>query len=382
MPPKKRGKKGPAKKSTRQRKLSLEERIKNAYSTPGHPIAFSAPATVGEHFNISTEKAKNILQEIDSYTLHREYKQPRVYNPFYVHGRREQVQADLIEVGKISKENDGVRYLLLLIDIFTKKIWIYPLKAKGGEQVVSALKLWLSGRDTKAKVFLTDRGKEFCDRRVQTLLRDNGIEWQPGKGMMKAAIAERANKTIQILIYKYLSSAETVRYIDQLSDLVKTYNNRPHRTLKGMTPNEADKPQNEGKIQAIFHERYKHLASMRKRPKYSVDTIVRVKTDSSRISSSRRAYAEQFHGEFYRIVRINRTQAVPMYYLRAMDDGENIEGAFYAEEIQPVRGDLWKIEKTLDERVRRGIPEVLVKWKYLSDKWNEWIPKSNIESVF
>jgi transposase InsO family protein len=369
-----------------QEEGTLAERVKADYSTPGHPVAYASPATVARFYNISQERAKSILNQVDTYTLHREYKKPAQFNPFYVHKRREQVQADLIEIGAIAKENDGVRYLLLLIDVMTKKVWVYPLTDKRGVSVSEALSKWISslGRRNLPKLLLSDLGKEFIASSVQEKLRANKIKWQSGKGMSKAAVAERANKTIQVLIYKYLTDRETLRYIDVLPQLVATYNGRGHRTLKNMSPDEADKPENEGRVQEIFHDRYEKLAKKKAnvKPRLKIDALVRVKTDSSRISSSRRAYAEQFHGEFYRIIRINRTMPVPMYHLRALDDGEFIDGGFYAEELQPVEGDLWKIESVLDERTRRGKKEIKVKWKYFGDRWNEWIPASNVQKVF
>jgi len=366
---------------------SLAAKIQTDYTSPGHPIAYSSPAAVAQFYNISRERAASILNRVDTYTLHREYKRPSQFNPFYVHGRREQVQADLIEIGSIAAHNDGVRYLLLLIDIMTKRVWLYPLENKRGASVAAALRRWideLGGADLP-KLALTDLGKEFIAREVQDLLQSHKIAWQSGKGMSKAAVAERANKTIQVLIYKYLTDKETLRYLDVLPQLVQTYNSRPHRMLDKMSPAQADLPENEARLQEIFHKRYQKLAMKKAavKPKFKVDTLVRVKTDSSRISSSRRAYAEQFHGDFYRIVRINRSMPVPMYHLRALDDGEYIDGGFYAEELQPVEGDLWKIESVLDERtLKNGVKEIKVKWKYFGDKWNEWIPASNVESVF
>ena len=366
-------------------RVASDESIKSAYTTPGHPVAFSAPATVANHFAISEDRARRILEDVDTYTLHREWKKPPLTNPFYVHGRRKQVQSDLIDIAKIAATNDGVRFLLLLIDVMTKKVWIYPLKTKSGREVEEGLRKWLGdlGGD-KPEVCLTDSGKEYKNRSVQELFRSEGIEWQAAKGLTKAAVAERANKTIQVLIYKYLSDAEQTRYLDKLESLVQTYNSRPHRTLEGMTPDEADEPENEARVQEIFHRKYSKLAEARSKrtPKFKVGNLVRVKILPRAISSSRRAYAEQFHGSFYRVVRINRTMPVPMYYLRALDDGEFIDGGFYSQELQRVSGNLWKIEKILGRRKRRGVNEIHVKWRYFGDQWNEWIPETNVERVF
>ena len=358
------------------------ERVTRAYTKPGHPVAFSAPARVAEHFRISKEKAREILEHSEGYTLHREYKQPRQYNPYYVHGRREQVQADLIDTNLISARNDGVKFLLVLIDIFTKRVWLYPLENKRAVTMRNVLRQWLNSLDVAPAKLMTDRGWEFANAPVRQLLASHNVEWQPANGMLKACIAERVNKTLQILIYKYLSENETTRYIDVLPQLVDTYNKRGHRTLENMSPLEADLPENEARVQAIFHERYEKLGRERKPPKFEVGTLVRIKVLAKKITNEARAYAEQFKGEYFKIARINRTVAVPLYYLRSVDDGELIEGGFYANELQRIRGDVYKIETVLRRRVRRGVREIFVKWKYFGPRWNEWIPADSVVRVY
>jgi transposase InsO family protein len=365
-----------------QAERNREIRISDAYTTPGHPIAFSAPNRVAKFFKISPAKAKKILQSVEGYTLHREFKQPKIYNPYYVHKRREQIQGDLIDVSRMADSNGGITFLLVLIDIFTKRLWVFPLKDKKAANTDRALKSWIRSLDVLPKKIMTDRGTEFTNNRVQQLLRSHRIKWQPANGTLKACIAERVNKSLQILIYKYLSQNETVNYIDELSNLVKTYNERGHRTLEGMTPLEADRPENESRVQEIFHEKYEKMARNRKKPKFKIGDLVRIKTDPKKITSSARAYAEQFHGEYFNIMRINRTLPIPMYYLRSTDNGDLIEGGFYAEELQKISGDVYKIERVLEERTENGRRELKVKWKYFGEDWNEWIPAENVTRVF
>lgn len=360
----------------------LKRRVQAAYVNPGHVVAYSAPATVAKHFGISKATAKKWLEELDGYTLHREYKQPKYYNPYFVHGRREQVQADLIDVSKIAGQNDGVRFLLVLIDIFTKKVWVYPLERKTQGQMKEALTRWLASLRVRPAKLVTDQGTEFTNRPVQQLLRANHIGWQAALGTLKAAVAERVNKTLQILIYKHLSARETTRYVDVLQQLVRTYNTRPHRTLEGMTPEEADRPRNEERVQAIFHDRYYKIGLRRRHSlPLKVGDMVRIKTEAKKITSSSRAYAEQFHGEYFTIARINRTLPIAMYHLRSMDTREMIRGGFYANELQRQRGDTWKVERVVQRRTRNGVRQALVKWKYFGDQWNSWIPEAELRAI-
>lgn len=363
--------------------MTLKDDVLRAYSTPGHPVAYSAPGTVARYFNISESKAKEILEHAEAYTIHREYKQPKIYNPFYTHERREQVQGDLIDVSSIAIANEGIKFLLLLIDIFTKKVWVYTLKNKSAASMVRALRGWLDSLGVKPKILASDRGLEFSNQAVQDLLRRNNVGWQALGGTMKAAVAERANKTIQILIYKYLTDRETTRYIDKLQSLVQTYNKRGHHTLKGLSPDEADQVENEGEVQAIHHARYEKISRNRKvNLPFKLGDIVRIKTLAKKVSSSNRAYAEQFKGEYFRVMRINRTLPIAMYYLRSLDTGEMIEGGFYAQELQRQRGNVYKIERVIRRRVRRGVREMYVKWKDFGPQWNEWIPETDIVATY
>lgn len=196
----------------------------------------------------------------------------------------------------------------------------------------------------------------------------------------KAALAERANRSIQILIYKHLTANESLRFIDVLPQLVRTYNNRGHRTLNYMTPNEASQPQNEVRVRGIHMQRYASIR--RKKPTLRLGAMVRVKTDSNAISPARRAYAEQFHGEYFTIMRINRRLPIPMYYLKSLDTGESIKDGFYANELSEVQGEVFKIEKVLKERMRAGKRELLVRWKWFNSMHDSWIPATDIVQVY
>ncbi len=359
---------------------TLEQRVARLFVTPGHPTAYSAPNRVAKFHGITPAKAREILEGVEGYTLHREFKQPKLYNPYYVRERRKQVQGDLIDIAQLARKNRGVRFLLLLIDIFTKRVWVYPLKDKTAASTSNALREWLTDIDVAPSVLMTDKGTEFTNRRVQDLLRSNNVQWQQALGTMKACMAERANKTLQILLYKYMSEKETETYIDALPALVDTYNERGHRTLEGMSPNEADRPENEDRVRAIFQSRYTKIADQARSVKFAVDDLVRIKTDPKKITSEARAYAQQFKGEYFKIVRINRTLPNPLYYLRSTDTGEDIIGGFYASELQRVKGEVYRIERVLRRQVRNGVRMMRVKWKYFRDP--EWIREADVVQVF
>ena len=353
----------------------LKERVLRAYSSPGHPIAFSGLDAVADFYKISKRKAQEILRHSDAYVLHKEFKKPAKYNPYFIYRRRQLIQGDLIDIQQIKTENNNVQHLMLLIDAFTKKMWVYPLKDKRGITVLTAIRQWVNSLDRRPEIFETDQGREFNNREVRAYLESKGIEQQFAIGTCKAAMAERANKTLQELIFKYLTHTESLSYIDKLRAFVDTYNKRKHRTVQ-MSPNEADKVQNERRVLGIHMQNWAKIN--RKQPKLKLGDMVRVKTAAKAIHSSRRAYAEQYNGEYFRIVRINRRLPIPMYYLRSMDSGDFIEGGFYSNELSVVRGNVFKIDRVLQRRVRGRQRQVLVRWKYFGQAHDEWIPERTL----
>ena len=67
--------------------------------------------------------------------------------------------ADLVEMGKLSKFNKGYKYLLTVIDVFSKYGWIIALKNKTGDSVASALRLIFKQDGRKPTRLWTDKGK-------------------------------------------------------------------------------------------------------------------------------------------------------------------------------------------------------------------------------
>ena len=100
-------------KMTKQQAL---EDLKNRYSTPGDPLYMSGITGIKNQFKnlLSIKDIKNFLATSRAYTTHFEFKPP-VYNPYYIRKLRQMIQVDLTEFSKISKYNDGYKFLLVAI---------------------------------------------------------------------------------------------------------------------------------------------------------------------------------------------------------------------------------------------------------------------------
>ena len=141
-------------------------------------------------------------------------------------------ESDLVDVQSLSKYNDKYRYLLTVIDVFTKYLHIVPLRSKTGTAVASAFQSVFNDSRYTTKQYKrrpiwvqTDKGKEFVNRSVQDLLKHEGIQFHVCKNPdIKCSVIERAHRTIRDKLYKYFTFKNTYRYIDVLDKFVKAYN--------------------------------------------------------------------------------------------------------------------------------------------------------------
>ena len=160
-------------------------------------------------------------------------KYSKIVSPQYMFS----VQMDLADVVKNHVLNGHIKYLLFIIDVFSRKLWIIPLKSKKSDKVLSVLKEWIN--EHKPKNITTDPGLEFANNKFKQFLKEKNIKlWLSRAGHKnQTAIVERVIRTIRNKIKKYLDAYNTKVWIDVLNDIVDNYNNTVHKSL-GITPNE------------------------------------------------------------------------------------------------------------------------------------------------
>ena len=132
----------------------------------------------------------------------------------------------------ISKFNKGFRFLLCVIDIFSKYAWVVPLIDKKGISIVNAFQKIIKESDKKPDKIWVDKGREFYNNSCKKWLKDNDIEVYSIHNEGKSVVTERFISTLKNKIYKYMTSISKNVYIDKLDYIVDEYNNTYHRTIK------------------------------------------------------------------------------------------------------------------------------------------------------
>ena len=163
------------------------------------------------------------------------------------------------------KDNNGIKYLLTVIDIFSKFVWIGPLKRKTGQEVAITFSSIL--KESRPSKTCVDRGREFYNNDVQKLVGLYSTENEE-----KSCIIERCNRTIMENMFKYLSANNTRKYVDVLDLLVDQYNNTVHSSIK-RTPKEASRKENENKV---WRNLYPEFGGKTLTQKFSIADNVRI----------------------------------------------------------------------------------------------------------
>ena len=154
--------------------------------------------------------------------LHKPIRRTFIRRRVYANGIDEMWAADLVEMGKFSKWNNGVRYLLMVIDVFSKFGWIEPLKNKKAESIVEAFnKILKTGR--KLKYLWSDKGLEFWNRDFKKLLDEKGISLYSTENEEKSSVVERWNGTMKNNLWKFFTASNSTSYLDFLPALLDKY---------------------------------------------------------------------------------------------------------------------------------------------------------------
>lgn len=169
--------------------------------------------------------------------------------------------ADIVDMQYYASSNRGYKYILMIIDVFSKYGWAIPIKTKKGIEVCNAFKmLWKQKQQHEAKNFAavpkmlwTDKGKEFLNKEMNTLLQKYNVHLYWTENEEKSCVVERWNRTIKQMMWKYFTKNETGVYINILPKLIEKYNNTYNHAIK-CTPTDARKPSN---YKHVFDALYK-----------------------------------------------------------------------------------------------------------------------------
>jgi hypothetical protein len=349
--------------------------LKKIFYDPSNPASFS---TLEKLYDATGRKIKKSviqkwLQKQKAYTLHKPRRKRFKRNYYDLTNFSDLWQSDLICWESLASQNDGYKYILVVIDVFSKFAYTVPLKAKTADSIIEAFKLIFEKTDLKPMQLSTDKGGEFRNKKFQMFMKKNNIRYDVVEDdQNKSSVAERFIRTITTLIHKYFSAFDTTRYVDILQKLTHSYNRRKHRSI-GMAPVEV----NETNILQVHANLNKHRKKLMKSPKCKVGDYVRVSKNKHLFEKN---YTPNYSHEVFRVDKVILREPI-VYKLKDLME-EEISGIFYEPEVQKITFDEnteYLIDKIMKTRTKLGRKESYVSWQGWPDKFNSWIDSKLIK---
>ena len=177
---------------------------------------------------------------------------------------------DFLDLKDYGPENNrGYKYVLVVIDNFSKYGWTTSLKNKNAQTIKDSFENILISSKRKPNLLEGDRDRGFYNTIFQDFLNKNNIKLYSRKSSFGSVFAERFNRTIRDLLKKIVFERGDGNWIDVLPTITKQYKNRVHSSKK-LSPKDASLKKNEGYV-------YKNLLHKRKKikPKFQMNDLVR-----------------------------------------------------------------------------------------------------------
>lgn len=308
------------------KKLDME-----VYKDISHPAAYGGIDALQKASNASKQQVKKFLGKNDTYRKFFRNKTKFDRARVLVSSVGHIFQADLFDLQKISRQNNGYRYILLVVDTFSRLIKVRPLKSKNANDTATAIKEVFEEfkkEDLLApkSLLATDLGNEFWNSEVYEVLDTFDIKMYGLRRPLKCSIAEISGRHLLDRMYKYMHATNQKHWLSKLQTFVDAKNKRPNRTLGHVAPIDVSYD-NQDKI-------YKKLYSKKSRKKeipLEIGTKVQLALELLPFHKSFHGY---FSDEVYEVIRRVQYRNIWRYSVKDSDNDE-ISGSYYRQELLP-----------------------------------------------
>jgi len=274
---------------------------------------------------------------------------------------------DLLDVNKFKTTNKNIVFLLVVVDIYSRYAFVEPIKEKSGEIVLDAFKKIVLKAGIPKNLWV-DEGKEFYNQYLKNYNKENNINMYHTYSGLKSSYAERFNRTLRDLIYKYLNLNKTKTYINNLQDIVKEYNLSVHSST-GETP-----------YSIYFEDKLskKKTSIKDEETKFKIGDYVRISKTKNLFE---KGYTPKWSNEVFEIYEIDNKQVPVMYLIKDLKN-EELKGKFYNNELQVSQvKDFKEFEKIVKTKTENRIKKYFVSFKGLPEKFNIWVDGEELKRL-
>lgn len=324
---------------------------------------------------ISKKDVQNYLEGHRTYSLMRPRRVHFKKAKTVPAGFMSDVQVDLADLQSLSRHNSGFRYLLVGIDVLSRRLFATPVKSKKAEDMVQAFKILIEQMPIKAFRIFSDLGKEFTNRLLKEFFNQEEIQkLESSSSFVKASLAERAIRNIKQRLYRYFAQHQNLNWINVIDKIIYGINRSKCR-IHGLRPIDVN-PDNAQKIWKRIYGNELTSERGKKATKFKKGQFVRMSRGKGLFE---KGYIPSWGDEILEIDAV-KDHVNPHRYKIKDERGEPFKGHFYAEELSKVRKEAattYRIEKVYRKRkLPDGTYELLVKFIGYPDR--EWIHENKL----
>ena len=298
--------------------LTPMEKLEKLYTDVDFPTAYSG-------------NLQKFLRTKESLSRHKrrilkfKRRQIKVNGPYVL------IQADTIFYRNYSRQNNGYKYILAVVDCFSRKNWCRPMRTTTADEAAKNIEDILQTMPYTPTQFASDQGNEFNSKHpsiFNTLIDRYGLLMFTLRGPHKASIVERFIRSLKSRIERYFTEHNTFKWIDVLPKISEALNNSYNRSI-GMAPNEVNFSNKDKVFDTLYGAKEAPTLC-----KFQIGDRVRLPLEKDIFT---KGYAANWSKEIYKITD-KRFDGKLCYYLVRNLDGSKIPGKtfYYPEELNLV----------------------------------------------
>jgi hypothetical protein len=292
-----------------------------------HPGGFGSYKELSAASGKSTKEAKQFLVNQETYQRAKQFRKKFPRRRIKWTKARQFWSTDLMSLIDLSKQNNGIKYVMVLKCALSKFIYLYPLKTKTAVEVGKAFEDFLN-KEPDTRLVFSDMGKEYVNSVLRKLFQERKVKlltsYNPDT---KASPAENLIKYLRTRLEKYFLAFNTNRYVDILPAMQDAYNNRIN-SAHGLRPVDVTEENELDVYYKLFGKQKRRLKS----PRFLPGDNVRIFKGTHALLKGTKP---RFSHTVYTIKECFNT--IPITYsVQSADDNEPLKGIFYQEELSEV----------------------------------------------
>lgn len=272
--------------------------------------------------------------------------------------------SDLMFLQSYSKFNSNYKYLLIVIDGFSKYLWVRKLKTKLTKEVSEQMEDIFKKSKRVCRNLQTDFGGEYMGIKFQNLMKKYGINHYQSFTSIKASFAERQIRTLRERMGILFTLNGNFNWVKIIDKIVEDYNNTKHSTIK-MKPVEVSKSNENFLLKNVYN-----IKEKLDKPKFKIGDFVRLSKFKKLFEKST---TRNWTTELFQIVQINKKY--PITYKIKDINGNIILGQVYQEELQKTQ---FKDEYLIERILKKKGNLLLVSWLGFDKSHNSYINKNSL----